>query len=231
MMFLQDLEAAKALLQAAICRCHGSHTAEWLRETAAACMDIGLQASVSGLQMLPISYQHLAARMQAHFPEPDQFLPKMQSTTGEKYFTLLGPTETPSAVMLNLNSIISTTVRTDDIESILSSIQVTTEQLDHSKISEAPLVPAGHSTPLHNDANNSVAALGPATINMSTRMSLLSICTISVCGPGWDIYAGAAATLTQFRLMGCRFMRHDSSSKPLFARAIPHPHSTLWRQL
>lgn len=165
---LQDLDNSKAQLQAAIYKSHGSHTADWLRETAAACIDIGLQESDFGLQMLPISYQHLAARMQATFPEPQQLLNKMQSTTGEKYFTLSGPSETPSTVALKLDSIIHTPGRTADVDGILSSIHGITEQLNHCTNSKTPLLRAGYSTPSHNGANDSSAGSDTGTIDVST---------------------------------------------------------------
>ena len=88
------------MLQAAVSKSHGAGSARWLRETAAACIDMGLQASKTGLMLHPVSYQHIATRMQALFPQPDQLLPMLQGKTGRKYFALLGPLDSPSAVTI-----------------------------------------------------------------------------------------------------------------------------------
>ena len=165
--FLQAVQTSKFLLQGAISKSHASHTAKWLTETAAACIDMGLQASVSGLQMSPVSYHHLSIRMQGMFPDTNQLLIKLQSPSGQKYFTLLGPLERPYAVILDLSSIIHTPGRDADVDRLLSSIQVITE---HCNFSNDDSKPPGYSTiaPSRDDATDSLAVSNMAVTNVST---------------------------------------------------------------
>ena len=168
--WLQALSASKVLLKGAILKSHGSHTAKWLTETSAACIDMGLQSTVLGLRMLPISYQHLATCMQGLFHEPKELLDKLQRTTGQKYFTLSGPMEMPSTVMLNLASIIHPPARTADVVSLLGRIQIIAEHGSFFINSKPPLLPAGYSkkAPSFSHPADSLAVSDMHAVNVST---------------------------------------------------------------
>ncbi|DBA96940.1 TPA: Exonuclease 3'-5' [Trebouxia sp. C0004] len=123
-------------LQAAICKFHGSHTARWLTDTAAACLDVGLEASPSGLQLRPVSIQQVSARAKTHFKPSDDLVAKLRTDTGVKYFTLLGASQLPSSVLLNIGSIITSAGRTTSLSALIQSIQTV-------KLVKEPLLPAG----------------------------------------------------------------------------------------
>ena len=113
----------RSQLHAAIVRCHGSHTAKWLTETARACLNHGLTSTGSGLQLAPVEYhllqQHLMpiCELMAHDLESKLIFP-----TGLKYFRLVGPGNEPSNVLLRLSDIIFKAP--PDIAALVSSIQI-----------------------------------------------------------------------------------------------------------
>ena len=135
-LLLQAASNAKDELQAAIRNCHGSHTARWLTDTAAACLDVGLEASPSGLQLRPVSIQQVSARVTTHFKHLDSLVAKLRTSAGVKYFTLLGASQMPSLVLLNIDSVITPGGRTTSLSTLMQSVQTVTSV-------KAPLLPAG----------------------------------------------------------------------------------------
>ena len=132
---MQATSNAKDELQAAICNCHG-HTARQLTDTAAACLDVGLEASPSGLQLRPASIQQVSARVKTHCKHLDNLVAKLRTSTGIKYFTLLGASQMPSLLLLNIGGIITPVGRTTSLSALIQSIQTVTSV-------KAPLLPAG----------------------------------------------------------------------------------------
>ncbi len=118
-LLLQAATNAKDELQAAIRSCHGSHTARWLIDTAAACLDVGLEASPSGLQLRSVSIQQVSARVKTHFKHLGNLVAKLRTSTGVKYFTLLGASQLPSLVLLNIGSIITPVGRTTSLSALI----------------------------------------------------------------------------------------------------------------
>lgn len=174
-----------------------SHTAKWLRETAAACIDMGLQASALGLQMLPVSYVLLANRMQTLWQEPNQLLVKLQSTAGQKYFKLSGPLQSPSAVSLDLSSIIHTPGRNADVDSLLSSVQDTTQHRTFTNDSKPLLLPAGFCTHALSSSNGSISNMGTVDVSLAVSCCFLNAPALFVllAQPPLAVDAGVAVLI------------------------------------
>ena len=152
---MQAASKAKDDLQAAIRNCHGSHTARWLTDTAAVCLDVGLEASPSGLQLRPVSIRQVSARVNTHFQHLDNLVAKLRTSTGVKYFTLLGASHLPSWVLLNIGSIITPVGRTTSLSALIQSIQTVT-------LVKAPLLPAGVDTDVKKQTVVGCVPLSPA---------------------------------------------------------------------
>lgn len=120
----QGVADAKSQLQIAIDKSHGSDTAKWLTQTAGACLGLGLEASMSGLQLRPVSLQKVAAEMRHMFPSVKQLLLKLQGDTGQKYFDLFGPIQAPTTVLLKLHSIVLLPGKTASVTTLLQVIQI-----------------------------------------------------------------------------------------------------------
>ena len=121
---LQAVAHAKSQLSIAIAKSHGSDTATWLTRAAEACLNLGLKASTSGLQLKPVSFQAVTVQMKAIFPTVKQFLAKIQGSTGQKYFGLFGPAQSPTTMLLKLHSIVLAPGRTASVLTLLQSIDV-----------------------------------------------------------------------------------------------------------
>ena len=162
------------MLQIAISKSHGADTAEWLRETAAACIDMGLQASKTCLMLHPVSYQNLANRMQAMFPQPSQLLAKLQGKAGLKYFAVSGTSDSPSTVSIKISDIIVTTGRNAAVELLLTMIKVVPEQHDVSDNPGPPLLPAEYTRAASSasTAASTWAAQDSGTSTVSTMSSV-----------------------------------------------------------
>ena len=134
---------------------------------------MGLQASVLGLQMLPVSYLLLSNRMQTLWQEPNQLLVKLHSKAGQKYFTLSGPLQSPSAVSLNLSSIIHVPGRTADVDGLMSSVQDTTQHRTFTSDSKPPLLPAGFCTSAPSSSNDGTSNMGTVNVSLAASRCLL----------------------------------------------------------
>ena len=115
---------AKSQLSDAIGKSHGSDTATWLTRTAEACLNLGLKASTCGLQLKPVSFKAVTVQMKTIFPTVKQLLARIQGDTGQKYFSLFGPAQAPTTILLKLHSIIPTPGRTAAVLTLLQSIDV-----------------------------------------------------------------------------------------------------------
>ncbi len=121
---LQAVAHAKSQLSIAIAKSHGSDTATWLNQAAEACLNLGLEASTSRLQLKPVSFQAVIVQMKTIYPTVKHFLAKFQGSTGQKYFSLFGPAQAPTTMLLKLHSIILTPGRTASVLTLLQSIDV-----------------------------------------------------------------------------------------------------------
>jgi len=121
---LQAVAHAKSQLSVAIAKSHGSDTATWRTQAAEACLDLGLKASTSGLQLKLVSFQAVTVQMKTIFPSVKQFLAKLQASTGQKYFSLFGPPQAPITMLLKLHSIVLAPGRTASVLTLLQSIDV-----------------------------------------------------------------------------------------------------------
>ena len=115
---------AKSQLSIAIAKSHGSDTATWLTQAAEACLNLGLKASTSQLQLKPVSFQAVTVQMKSIFPTVKQFFAKLQGSTGQKYFNLFGPAQAPTTMLLRLHSIVLAPGRTASVLTLLQSIDV-----------------------------------------------------------------------------------------------------------
>ncbi len=121
---LQAVALAKSQLSSAIAKSHGSDAATWLTQAAEACLNLGLKASTSGLQLKPVSFKAVTVHMKTMFPAVKQLLARIQGNTGQKYFSLFGPAQAPTTMLLKLHSIILTPGRTAAVLTLLQSIDV-----------------------------------------------------------------------------------------------------------
>ena len=121
---LQAVALAKSQLSIAIGKSHGSDTATWLTRAAEACLNLGLKASTSGLQLKPVSFQAVTVQTKTTFPTVKQFLARIQGDTGQKYFSLFGPAQAPTTVLLKLHSIILPPGRTAAVLTLLQNFDV-----------------------------------------------------------------------------------------------------------
>ena len=125
---LQGVGQARGQLQSAIAKSHGSHTARWLTETASVCLKHGLKATGSGLQLGPVNCTLVADHLKTVCPEIHDFIAKLQTPTGDKYFRLMGTGRVPSAVLLRLYDIVLNPSRATGMSSLLQSIRVVDSQ-------------------------------------------------------------------------------------------------------
>ena len=115
---------ARVQLQDAILKSHGSHTARWLTETAAACLQHGLSSSPStGVQLHPIKCTLVTTHIREVLPGAD-VMAKLQSTTGLKYFRLFWASQQPDTVLLRLREIILVPGQPTALANLLRSIEV-----------------------------------------------------------------------------------------------------------
>ncbi|DBA79023.1 TPA: PFAM ATPase associated with various cellular activities (AAA) [Trebouxia sp. C0004] len=111
-------------LSVAIAESHGSDTATWLTQAAEACLDLGLKASTFGLQLKPVSFQAVTVQMKIIAPTVKRLLAKLQGSTGQKYFSLFGPPQAPTTMLLKLHSIVLVPGRTASVLTLLQKIDV-----------------------------------------------------------------------------------------------------------
>lgn len=105
--------------------------------------------------------------MQALLQGPHELLVKLQSIAGQKYFTLLGPIQNPSAVSLDLSSVIHPPGRSADVDRLVSSIKVIAEHRSSTNDSKPPLLPPGYPTNSQPCTNDSMSNMG--TMNVSQQ--------------------------------------------------------------
>lgn len=116
---------AKSHLKGAIA---GSHppTAKYMLETAAACLDVGLQAIGASFHIRPVSWLLVADTVSHHCPHAE-LLEKLCGRTGQKYFQLLGNTDDglPEFILADIHALISPSPRQSPaVANILSHMQV-----------------------------------------------------------------------------------------------------------
>ena len=99
---------ARKQLQAAVCKSHPP-TARYLVETAAVCLDHGLQIAEPGFELRPVAWSLVAKTVTSKSPKMSKLLGKLHSTTGQKYFRLLGTTQSglPELVAANLDKLVT----------------------------------------------------------------------------------------------------------------------------
>ncbi|DBA96944.1 TPA: hypothetical protein ACH3X1_001274 [Trebouxia sp. C0004] len=101
--------AAEAIsrLKAAVAKSHPP-TAQYIVETAAACLDHGLQSSDTGLLLRPVAWSLVADAVYRSCPQIADLLEKLCGRTGQKYFQLLGNSESgePEFVGANLDALV-----------------------------------------------------------------------------------------------------------------------------
>lgn len=108
---VQVLQAQK-LLKAAVSKSHPP-TARYIVEAAAACLDHGLQATAQGLVLKPVAWNLLTSAVKKSYPEVTNLLDRLHGSVGQKYFKLLGTTQSgqPELVSALLDSLIISSQR------------------------------------------------------------------------------------------------------------------------
>ncbi len=103
------MQAAEAIsqLKAAVAKSHPP-TAQYIVETAAVCLDHGLQSSDTGLLLRPVAWSLVADSVYKSCPQIADLLEKLCGRTGQKYFQLLGNSESgePEFVGANLDALV-----------------------------------------------------------------------------------------------------------------------------
>ncbi len=103
------MQAAEAInqLKTAVAKSHPP-TAQYIVETAAVCLDHGLQSSDTGLLLRPVAWSLVADAVYRSCPQIADLLEKLCGRTGQKYFQLLGNSESgePEFVGANLDALV-----------------------------------------------------------------------------------------------------------------------------
>ena len=97
---------ARSQLLAAISSCHPSPAARWLRQAAAACLHYGLQASQTGMQLMPVDCSMVVEDVKTVCPDITDLMQKLQGKAGSKYFSIVTSTQQPAALLVHLHAII-----------------------------------------------------------------------------------------------------------------------------
>ena len=130
--------------------------------------------------MRPVTYQLLATRMQRLFQGPNELLVKLQSISGQKYFTLLGPVQNPVAVSLDLSSIIHPPGRTADVDRLVRRIKVITEHRSSTNVSKPILPPPGYPTSTQPCTNDSMPNKGTMDVSRQYLFAVLHASAVFV---------------------------------------------------
>lgn len=103
---MQVVEAVTQL-KAAVSKSHPP-TARYIVETAAVCLEHGLQASGQGFLLRPVAWSLVAHTVHTTCPHVADLLERLCGRTGQKYFQLLGNSESgePEFVGANLDTLI-----------------------------------------------------------------------------------------------------------------------------
>ena len=122
--------------------------------TAAACIELGLRSSPSGLQLHAVSCKHIAGCVPDWFPDLKALLAKLQASTAQKYFVLTGQTQGSLLMAIKLKSIVIpkgiSAERCREINDLVNSVQVIHEQYIPHVATKPVLLPAGHEpSPVH----------------------------------------------------------------------------------
>ena len=98
-------------------------SAQYLVETAAVCLDHGLQIAEPGFELRPVTWSLVAKTVTSKCPKVSQLLEKLRGTTGQKYFRLLGTTQSglPEFVAANLERLV-TSQNTHPVSQLLQQI-------------------------------------------------------------------------------------------------------------
>ncbi len=99
---------ARKKLKAAVCKSHPP-SAQYLVETAAVCLDHGLQLAESGFELRPVAWSLVAKTVTSKCFGVRNFLEKLHGTIGQKNFQLLGTTQSgmPELVAANLDKLVT----------------------------------------------------------------------------------------------------------------------------
>ena len=157
----QCMQVADALshLKGAIARSHPP-TAKYLLETAAACLDHGLQATNAAFHIRPVAWLQVADVVSHHCSHAE-LLEKLCGRTGQKYFQLLGNTDDglPEFVLADIHALISPR-QSPAVAHILSQMQDRSEP--HHAASSPALNGAGaeqqHELPVGNGVASAQAS-------------------------------------------------------------------------
>ena len=166
------LQAAEAInqLKAAIAKSHPP-TAQYIVETAAACLDHGLQSSDTGLQLRPVAWSLVADAVYRSCPQVADLLAKLCGRTGQKYFQLLGNSESgePEFVGANLDALVVQT-QAPAVRGILDQLYGRPQAVPQHAIAQSAdvasthvdHVPAGH--PIQKAPDHHEQALSEAAV-------------------------------------------------------------------
>lgn len=183
---LVQAAGARVQLQDAIMKSHGSHTARWLTETAAACLEHGLTSSPSaGLQLHPIKCTLVTAHIRDALPGLPDVMAKLQSTTGLKYFRLFWASQQPDTVLLRLRDIILVPGQPTALANLLRSIEIVDRPIlapvnGHTP----PSLPASMQPP--SNMNKAMAAPSTQRFSVSCCMPFCGalLCRLCFAGDG-----------------------------------------------
>lgn len=156
---------AKSHLKGAIA---GSHppTAKYMVETAAACLDHGLQAIGTSFHIRPVSWLLVADTVSHHWPHAE-LLEKLCGTTGQKYFQLLGNTDDglPEFILADIHALIISPRQSPAVAYILSQMQVKSQPNQTGSDPALGPAAAGQHHKLPVGTNMSPAQAGKAASN------------------------------------------------------------------
>lgn len=105
--FLQ-IHEVRSQVKAAISKSHPP-SSKYLVETAAACLDNGLQTAPEGIILKPVAWNLVTKAVKSNCPALANLVDQLCSSVGQKYFGLVGtsPSGRPELVAAKLHSLIT----------------------------------------------------------------------------------------------------------------------------
>lgn len=177
---MQVVETRKKL-KAAVCKSHPP-SAKYLMETAAVCLDHGLQVAEPGFELRPVAWSLVAKTVTSKCPDVSNLLEKLHGTTGQKYFRLLGTTQSglPELVAANLDRLVISE-NTPPVSQLLQQLSSSIGQASGSSSTVSSLVASLAATSLA-DTEGSDGKTPMARKVQTFAAGTNSPCLLMVCG-------------------------------------------------
>jgi hypothetical protein len=182
---------AREKLKAAVCKSHPP-SAQYLVETAAVCLDHGLQVAGPGFELRSVAWSLVAKTVTSKCPNVSNLLEKLRGTTGQKYFRLLGTTQCglPELVAATLDKLV-TSEQSSPVSQLLQQISSSIGQPSRSSSIVSSLAASLAATSLADTEGpdgKMLMALKVQSFATGTNNScLLTVLTLSVAESSCEV--------------------------------------------